>query len=127
MIPEFATSAMIGFVPLLFVVLGLVQYIKLLKNSQGEQLITGNWLLLCSLVIGSVFGVITRMLAERPPGGGDWYIQFVYWVVAIVYGLAIGLIASGLYDVLNQTNRIQPNNALNSILEAIENSDYKNP
>lgn len=94
---SFLQAAVKG-VPLLFVVFGLVEWGKRLTKKDGSQLITGNGLLVLSLVLGLIFGSGFMIMTERPPLSSDWYVQFVYWFGVCVYGLAIGLVASGLYD-----------------------------
>ena len=90
------TRAAVGGVPLLFVVLGLVEWVKMLRRKDGSQWIDGNWLLLVSLVWGVVVGG-GYMLAQGGPPVGDGV--FAYWFTVIIYGLAMGLVASGLYNV----------------------------
>jgi hypothetical protein len=85
-------------VPLLFVVFGLVEWGKRLTKKDGSQLIDGNGLLVLSLALGLLFGSGFMIMTERPPESMDWYVQFVYWFGVLVYGIAIGLVASGLYD-----------------------------
>ena len=85
-------------VPLLFVVFGLVEWAKRLTKKDGSQAIDGNGLLVLSLTLGLLFGSGFMVMTERPPLATDWYVLFVYWFGVGVYGLAIGLVASGLYD-----------------------------
>ena len=76
---------LIGGVPLVAVIMALVEYLKKMNVS-------GNWLLLASLIIGTIAGVAYRYSAAPLATFGEW-------MGAVVYGLAIGLTASGLYDV----------------------------
>ena len=85
-------------VPLLFVVFGLVEWAKRLTKKDGTQAVTGNGLLVLSLLLGLLFGSSFMVMSERPPLATDWYVLFVYWFGVGFYGLAIGLVASGLYD-----------------------------
>jgi uncharacterized membrane protein len=94
---SFLQAAVKG-VPLLFVVFGLVEWAKRLTKPDGSQLITGNGLLVLSLFLGLFFGSGFMVMSERPPITNDWYVAFVYWFGVGVYGLAIGLVASGLYE-----------------------------
>jgi hypothetical protein len=96
---SFLQAAVKG-VPLLFVVFGLVEWAKRLTKKDGSQLITGNGLLVLSLFLGLFFGSGFMVMSERPPLSLDWYVLFVYWFGVGVYGLAIGLVASGLYDLI---------------------------
>jgi len=98
-LPNFAKAAVVGAVPLMFVVLGLVEWFKRFKRKDGSQAITGNTLILVSMVIGLLFGVGYMVTQERPPASLDVYVLFVYWFMALVFGLAIGLISSGVYDI----------------------------
>jgi len=72
-------------VPLLFVVLGLVQWVK----GMG---VTGNAVKVVSLVIGLLLGVGYQLSVAMPVGFGGWF-------GVAVFGLALGLVASGIYDV----------------------------
>jgi len=94
---QFTSSAVHG-VPLLFVVLGLVEWLKMFKNKDGTPAIGGNWLLFCSLFWGLLVGGLFMLAQNAPPVGV--YDRYVYWFALVFYGLAMGLIASGLYDVL---------------------------
>ena len=94
---SFLQAAVKG-VPLLFVVFGLVEWSKHLTKKDGTQLIDGNGLLVLSLLLGLLFGSGFMIMTERPPQASDWYVLFVYWFGVGVYGIAIGLVASGLYD-----------------------------
>jgi hypothetical protein len=86
-------------VPLLFVVLGIVEWFKGFKNSAGNQLFQGNDLLILSMFWGLCVGGCYMLSQVRPPGG-DWWVGFVYWFALVFYGIALGLVASGLYDTI---------------------------
>ena len=73
--------------PLLVVVLGLVQYAKKLG-------LVGIVLNIISMVLGLAFGA-TYMIASAKPT------DFLGYFLCIVYGLLIGLVASGVYEVIN--------------------------
>jgi hypothetical protein len=75
-------------VPLIFVVLGLVEFVK----GFG---ITGNAVKVVSLAIGLLLGVGYQLSVAMPVG-------FAGWFAVIVFGLALGLVASGIYDVVNK-------------------------
>lgn len=96
---SFAKVAVQG-VPLLFVVMGVVEYCKSFKNKDGTPKFTGNTILLISMGWGLIIGSGYMITQTRPPVAGDWWEYFVYWFGVIVYGIAIGLIASGLFDVI---------------------------
>ncbi len=87
----FIKTAVVGGVPLIFVIIGLVEWIKKLGVS-------GKWLLVCSMAVGLVFGSAYMVSQQRPPESADWWTLFVYILPIVVYGLAMGIIASGLYD-----------------------------
>ena len=87
-----------GSIPLLLVVFMLVQGLKTLKNKNGGQLIDGNGLLISSFAIGLVLGVIYTIYAVKPPAGVDWYTDYRYWVGAVIYGIALGGLASLFFE-----------------------------
>lgn len=73
-------------IPLIFVVMGLVELVK----SFGVQ---GSALTACSFVIGLVLGVLYQISLAMPIG-------FAGWFGAAVFGLALGLVASKVYDAV---------------------------
>jgi hypothetical protein len=86
MLDIFSNVAVAG-VPLLAFVLGLVQWIK----GFGMK---GNYVKALSMGVGVVFGV-GYQYATVPP------VDFAGWFAALVFGIALGLVASGIYDVAN--------------------------
>jgi formate-dependent nitrite reductase membrane component NrfD len=52
---------------------------------------------LVSLTLGLILGG-GYMVSQTRPVTGDWWIVYVYWFGVVIYGLAIGLLASGFYD-----------------------------
>lgn len=82
-------NVLVSGVPLAFVVLGLVEWTRGLKDNWE------NWQLqVISMAYGLVFGVAYMVYADGWPG----------WVFAplfgyLFYGLGLGLVASGIYDV----------------------------
>ena len=80
------TSALVGGVPLILVVIGLVEWFKRLG-------IPGKALPFISMGIGLVFGVAYQYMLTPLVGFGAWF-------GAIVYGLGLGLVASGIYDAV---------------------------
>ena len=82
----FANLTVAG-VPLLAFVLGLVQWIK------GFGL-SGNPVRVASMAVGLVMGV-GYQFQTAPPA------DLSAWLSAIVFGLALGLAASGIYDAAN--------------------------
>lgn len=92
---QLVIGASVGGIPLIVVVLGLVEYIKRLG-------IKGNRLLVASMVIGLVLGAAYQayVLASAPgPGPATAAAWYVAVFGAVVYGLVLGLVASGVYDV----------------------------
>lgn len=78
------TNLLIGGVPLLIVIFGLVEFSK----SFGLK---GNWLTIFSMLLGLLFGFAFKIATEGMPVG------FAGWFVVLVFGLALGLITSGFY------------------------------
>jgi hypothetical protein len=79
------TQLLVGGIPLLVVIFGLVEFIK----SFGLK---GNWLVGSSLCLGLVFGFAYKIAETGIPA------TFAGWFVMVVFGLALGLIISGFYD-----------------------------
>ena len=71
-------------IPLFAVILGLVTW------SEGIG-VKGKWKFVLSMVIGIVFGGLYQFLQHPPASAFDWF-------AGIFYGVALGLVASGLYD-----------------------------
>ena len=78
-------NASVAGIPLLAFVLGLVQWVKGF-NLQGAQV------KIASMVIGILIGV-GYQFSTVPP------VDFAGWFGVIIFGVALGLVASGLYDV----------------------------
>lgn len=101
-------NAAVGGIPLLFVVLGLVVYFK-------KWGVKGRWLLGVSMTIGLLFGVGYQLavLPAKPAGYGEWF-------AVIFFGLALGLVASGIYDIVGEkigqlAALLQRNNSLTAL------------
>ena len=88
-ISQFFNIAVNG-IPLLFVVLGLVEWLKRLG-------VTGRALLVSSLIIGLLLGGGYQLSQSIPVDFGGWF-------AVVIYGLAMGLVASGVYDVLRRSS-----------------------
>ena len=93
----FAKVSVLG-IPLIFAVMGLVEWAKSFKKPDGTQVVTGNGLLCVSMGVGLVLGIGYQIITNRPPTGPDWYPHFVYWFGVSIYGVSLGLVASGLYN-----------------------------
>jgi hypothetical protein len=83
------TQLLVGGIPLLVVIFGLVEFSK----SFGLQ---GKWLTAFSMVLGLVFGAAYKIAEDGVPA------VFSAWFVLVVFGLALGLVASGFYDFANK-------------------------
>lgn len=82
----FETAKVMG-IPLLVFVLGLVQFIK----SYGLK---GNAVKTLSMGIGLVLGIGYQFSIAAPS-------NFAQWFGIVLFGLALGLVASGVYEVAN--------------------------
>jgi hypothetical protein len=82
------TSLLVGGIPLLVVIFGLVEFSKSLGVS-------GKWLTILSLLLGLIFGISYQLsINPMPTAFGGWF-------VVVVFGLALGLITSGFYDFVD--------------------------
>lgn len=77
-------SIVVAGIPLMLIVLGLVQFIK----GFG---VSGNGVKSLSLAVGLVLGVGYQFSIAAP-------VDFAGWFAVVVFGLGLGLVASGLYD-----------------------------
>jgi hypothetical protein len=71
-------------IPLVIVIFGLVEMVK----SLGLQ---GHWLTVTSLLIGLSLGLGYKIAEAGLPTG------FAGWFAVIIFGLTLGLVASGFY------------------------------
>lgn len=78
-------NVMVEGVPLIFVVMGLVQWIS-------EFGVKGNYLRGVSMLVGLLFGGGYMLAANGQPADFAGYFGFA------VYGVGLGLVASGVYD-----------------------------
>jgi len=92
-------KATVSGVPLVFVVIGFVYWFKQFKKPDGSQLFSGNTLLLVSMCWGLLLGGGYVVSATHPPVG-EWWPVYVYWFAVFVYGIAMGIVASGLYSAV---------------------------
>jgi hypothetical protein len=79
-------SATVAGIPLLFVVLGLVQWCKTYITDSKAIRAT-------SMAIGWALGGSYMIATNGPPA------DFAGWFGIVVFGLGLGLVASGIYDV----------------------------
>jgi hypothetical protein len=77
-------------IPLLIIVIGLVQFIK----GFGLE---GNIVKGVSLLVGLLLGAAYQYTVAIP-------VDFAGWFQLVVFGLGLGLVASGLYDA-NQDSK----------------------
>lgn len=90
--PSVFAKASVNGIPLIVVVLGLVQWFK-------EQGVQAKYLKRVSLSVGLVLGAgyqLAVLPADATPATSQGWYAFVFGIV--VYGLALGLVASGVYD-----------------------------
>lgn len=80
-------------VPLIFVVMGLVELIK----AFGVQ---GKVLTAASFLIGLGLGVLYQISIATPDG-------FAGWFGAVIFGLALGLVACKVYDAMKPATKAQ--------------------
>ena len=78
-------DAIVAGLPLVLVVLGLVEWVKRL-GLQGRAVV------IVSMAIGLALGLAYQVSIAVP-------IDFAGWFGAAVYGIGLGLVASGIYDV----------------------------
>lgn len=83
-------DVVINGVPLALLPFGLVAYLK-------KQGVKDKALLFSSLGSGLVLGIGYIVYQTRPPAG-DWWVVYGYWFGAVIYGLGLGLLASGIYE-----------------------------
>lgn len=86
----FENAKIVG-VPLLLIVMGLVQYIK------GFGL-SGKAVKILSLAVGFLIGLGYQLSLGIPADFGPWF-------SATIFGLLLGLVASGVFDVLNPPSK----------------------
>lgn len=96
---SFANVAVKG-VPLLFVVMGVVELFKKFTRKDGTRTFKGNSILVISLFWGILVGGGYMVSLTKPPVNQDWWLVYVYWFGIVVYAIAMGLVASGLYDLI---------------------------
>ena len=90
------SQLLVGGIPLLIVIFGLVEFSKTLG-------LKGNWLTIFSLFLGLAFGFAYKIAESGVPS------SFAGWFVMVVFGLALGLITSGFYDFADKrTSRVGP-------------------
>lgn len=81
-------GAVSGGIPVTIVVMGLVEFAKRLG-------LTGKALLVLSMALGVLFGMGYEVATNGVPA------DFGGWFAYAVFGLAMGLVASGIYDLID--------------------------
>ena len=82
------STLLVGGIPLVAVVFGLVEFVK----SFGLK---GHWLTGVSMLLGLAFGIAYQIANAGVP------MNFAGWFSTVVFGLMLGLVASGLYDFVD--------------------------
>jgi len=82
------STLLVNGLPLSAVVFGLVEFIK----SFGLK---GRWLTIASMLLGLAFGVSYQIANAGIP------VSFAGWFAVAVFGIMLGLVASGLYDFVD--------------------------
>ena len=85
------SSYVVAGVPLVLVVLGLVEWVK----SLGLQGVAVKFV---SMAIGLVLGIGYQLSIAVPVGFSGWF-------GASVFGFALGLLASGIYDAVKNATK----------------------
>lgn len=85
------TSALVAGVPLMLVVIGLVQYVKekLGWSGMGVEIF--------AIVLGVVMGFGYHVYAAESV---VWNFNFIF--EGVIYGLAVGLVATGIYKAYHE-------------------------
>jgi len=86
------TNAIVAGIPLMLVVIGLVQYAKEKMEWKGKGVEV------FAIVLGLIFGAAYWAYLGEP---GD-YVDWKFWFEALIYGLAVGLVATGLYKAYHE-------------------------
>ena len=89
------STLLVGGLPLSAVVFGLVEFIK----SFGLR---GHWLTITSMLLGLAFGVSYQIANAGLP------VSFAGWFAVAVFGIMLGLVASGLYDFADKHTKKLP-------------------
>jgi hypothetical protein len=90
------TQLVVGGVPLVIVIFGLVEFAKKFG-------LAGNGLTIFSMLLGIGMGIGYKISESGLPVG------FTNWFGVVIFGLALGLTACGIYDFANaRTNKTGP-------------------
>lgn len=86
-------GAIIAGVPLMLVVIGLVQWVKTKLGWSGP------WVEVFAICLGLVMGVSYWAYQAEPAAMIGWR----FWFEAAIYGLAVGLVSTGIYKAYHET------------------------
>ena len=90
------TQLVVAGIPLMVVIFGIVEFAKRFG-------LVGGWLTGLSMFLGVGFGISYQIANSGIPIG------FPSWFGVVIFGLALGLTASGIYDFANaRTNKTGP-------------------
>lgn len=89
------TTAVVAGVPLMLVVIGLVQFVK---DKLGW---TGAGVEVFAILLGLVLGGVYQAYLAEPALYGGWR----FWFEALIYGLAVGLSATGIYKAYHESQK----------------------
>jgi phosphoglycerol transferase MdoB-like AlkP superfamily enzyme len=84
---QYFSSLLIGGIPLIAVIFGLVEFLKVFG-------LKGRILTIISLLLSMAFGILYKLSLAMP-------FDLYSWFAVIVFGLALGLTTSGIYDFLD--------------------------
>ena len=82
------STLLVGGVPLVAVIFGLVEFIK----SFGLK---GHWLTGVSMALGLGFGLAYQIATSGLP------VNLAGWFIVVIFGLMLGLVASGYYKFID--------------------------
>ena len=83
------SQAIVNGIPLILVIWGLIAFAKAMGVS-------GKWLTGLSMSFGLALGAAYQVSTHGLPVG------FAGWFGVLIYGLGLGIVASGLYDVVKR-------------------------
>ena len=86
------TGALVAGIPLILVVIGLVQFVKTKLGWEGKGVE------IFAICLGFAFGFAYFVYAAADPI--LWNFKFIF--PAVIYGLAVGLVATGIYKAFHK-------------------------
>ena len=73
---------------------------QFVRKGTKEPLLVGNAKLVFGFVIGFVFAVAAFLANTYPPVGEGWFAWFGYVFEGLLYGVIVGVLPSGTYELL---------------------------